>query len=250
MDFDEIFKEPIPRTTLVSEILERFLGLIISGELPPGQKLPPERELADKLGVGRSSLREALRALSMIGAIEARPGPSGGTFVTESSARFFLTPFILREHVTEKNIWELMEVRLTIEEKSAALAAERGRKKDKDLIRQCFDRCVSTKDEFERYVEEDWHFHEAIAQAAHNSYLLQTLLMIGYLVRDCMSQSVDSNSISNSIQGHQELLDAIQARKADAARIAMQKHLEIAAGTFRFNKAKGQREYITRRIDK
>ena len=232
MGIDEILR-PISRTTLAGEIFERILGLIMDGKLAPGEKLPPERELAEKLGVGRASVREALRALSMLGALDARPGPGGGTFVNGGATDFFLSPFILRESITNENASELMEARLILEATAAGLAAERGSKKEKDLIRQCFDNMVSAKDDPERSVEEDWCFHRAIVQAAHNLYLLRIFVMIGYLIREwiSMSKSYDediSYTMRVRIQGHQGILNAIEAGEANAARGAMERHLKKA----------------------
>ena len=239
MKLDKKLK-PISRTTLADEIFSQFLELIINRELSPGERLPSERELADKLGVGRSSVREALRALSAMGLLDARPGE--GTFVTESPALFFLSPFILREHINSENASEVMEARLVLEVRLVVWATERGNVEEKDLIRQCFDNMLNTKSDFERsstkdqdfreaIVQEDWEFHEAIAQAAGNSYLFQMFLMIRYLIRDWMfrpSHDYLYDYFSVALQEHQEILNAIQAGEAAAAGTAMQEHLEKA----------------------
>ena len=239
MELTEKLK-PISRTTLADEIFEQFLELIINRELAPGERLPPERELSERLGVGRSSIREALRALSAIGLLDARPGE--GTFVTRSPALFFLSPFILRERITKENVPKVMEARLVLEVKLAASAAERGSKEEKDLIRQYFNNMVSTRDNSQRsatedqtfreaIVQEDWSFHEAIAQAAHNSYLFQMFLMTRYLLQEWMLKPPSDyiyDYFSASLPEHQEIVDAIQAGDVDAAGGAMQKHLQKA----------------------
>jgi len=239
MELDKKLK-PISRTTLADEIFEQFLELIINRELDPGDKLPTERELAEKLGVGRSSVREALRALSAIGLLEARPGD--GTFVTKSPTLFFLSPFILRGHITKENLPDVIEARLLIEVKLASLAAERGSKDEKALIQQYFDKMVNTKDSRQHsmmsdqalrqeIVQEDWNFHQAIAQAANNPYLFQMFLMTRYLIQEWVlkpSSGYIYNYFGAAVPEHQEIVAAIQAADADSARRAMQKHLENA----------------------
>ena len=159
MNTDDGKIKPVSRTTLVDEIFEQFLTLIINGDLAPGEKLPPERELAEKLGVGRPSTREALRALSMMGVLDARPGE--GTFVTNAPIESFLSPFILSMRITKENSLEIIEARTTLELKLATLAAERASQEDKDLIRQRFDNMLINIDHFERALIEDWHWHWA-----------------------------------------------------------------------------------------
>jgi len=228
MEISEKLK-PISRVTLADEIFNQVLELIINRELSPGEKLPSERDLSDKLGVGRSSVREALRALATIGLLDTRPGE--GTFVTKSPTLFFLSPFILREHITKENVSKIMEARLVLEVKLAAFAAERGTKEEKDLIRQCFDNMIAAKDDYERCLMEDWRFHEAIAQAANNSYLFQMFLMTRHLVQEWMYKPPQEHIydyIRPSWEEHRKILDSIQAGDVSAAGIAMQKHLENA----------------------
>ena len=241
MKLDEAL-QPLSRTTLADEIFERLLGLINSKELPPGEKLPPERELSDRLGVGRSSVREALRALTMIGLLDARPGD--GTFVTESPVGGVISPFVLHERVTRENAMEIIEVRLFLETKLAALAAEKANEEEKDLVRQCFEDIVARKDDLGSYFKADWGFHEAVAQAAHNSYLFQMFLMIRYLVLGWFAQPLNID-MGRGLQEHKRTLDAIMAGDADAASKAMQYHVErsgkLLLETFTPNRAGGFR---------
>lgn len=223
---------PVSRTTLADDIFNQLLRLMDNGKLIPGEKLPPERELAEKFGVGRSTVREALRALSMIGILEAQPG--NGTFVVESPVSSFLSPFILGDDVAKENVPHLMEARLFLEVKLAALATERGSDEERSLIQQCFDDMLDSEDDPTRYLSENWNFHRAIGQAAHNSYLFQMFLMLRYLVQQWVNQPVskylslvsEKRDLSLISQEHKMILDAILGRDVDAARRAMQDHLE------------------------
>src|SRR5690606_27516743 len=104
--------EPIRKTTVSQEIVRRIVAMIETGDLQPGDPLPPERVLCERLGVGRTSLREALKALTLFGIVEAWPG--GGTFIARPSGQL-IKPFAWRMLLSRDKIEDLAEARRVIE---------------------------------------------------------------------------------------------------------------------------------------
>ena len=114
---------PISTKRIYQSVIEQFIGLITGGKLKIGDKLPPERELAERFNVSRASIREAFRAMEIIGIIEVRPG--GGSYVTELNIANFMStiaPLFMRTNDTEQ---DLLEFRRLLETEAVRLAAEK-----------------------------------------------------------------------------------------------------------------------------
>ncbi len=205
-------------STSVAAHLER---LITTGELPPGSKLPPERELAVSMAVSRSSLREAMQELENKRLVERNPGR--GTIVTEPSARV-KTLFRLTDTQVEQD--NAAEVRLLIEPAIAALAAERATEANLVQLQSILgmsDPSLSP----ERSVELDVSFHLQLAHAAQNPLLTALLTMVTDWTLDLRRTSHSSKkSRRESIGGHQEIFDAIADGDPKRAKAAMESHLD------------------------
>ena len=115
---------PIDRSGITELVVQRIKELLQQGELKAGSRLPPERELADMLGISRPSLRTALKALSVMGIIRAKPG--AGTFIAESLPRIFAAPMEFMTLIHNTEMMELFEARRIIETGLVELAAERA----------------------------------------------------------------------------------------------------------------------------
>ncbi|GAB6180459.1 FadR/GntR family transcriptional regulator [Desulfotomaculum defluvii] len=164
MDF-----KPIKTKKIYEEIVEQIKQMIVHGDLNPGDKLIPERELAEKLEVGRSAVREAYRALEAIGIIEIKPGE--GTFVREMGFKSMTDIMSLAVQTGKNSIFELLELRKIVEVEAAALAAQRRTEEDIQMIKKALD-------EMEKDIQKgnlgdisDIKFHYTICAAAHNSLL-------------------------------------------------------------------------------
>jgi DNA-binding FadR family transcriptional regulator len=217
---------------LYRQIADQVRALMVSGEFALGSRLPAERDLAVQLGVSRPSVREALIALEVEGMIEVRTG--SGIYVQRTES-----PSKSADTETDANTpadWgplEVMSARLLVEAEVAALAATHAQKADLKAIKTGLQQMKfeAARDQAPR--EGDEAFHEAIAQACGNSVLLDTVQRYwqarnGPLFERLGDYFEHPESWQAAISEHQQVLLAIEAHDAPAARKAMQKHLRQA----------------------
>jgi GntR family transcriptional repressor for pyruvate dehydrogenase complex len=215
---------PVVRTTLTADIYRKLVGHIIRGIWSAGSKIPPERQLGQQLGVGRASLREALKALEIMGMIETRLGD--GTYVCKRS-EFLSRPLLWAiTSSSETEVHELIEARKLIEAELAALAAERASPDDLQLLGSHLARMEASQETAADFLEADIDFHLAIGQAAHNSILLNALHLIRNLLQEWIGAALQLEGVaSKALEHHKLILVAIESRSSVDARSAMQRHL-------------------------
>jgi GntR family transcriptional repressor for pyruvate dehydrogenase complex len=212
--------------TLSEEVLRRFVDVLQAGDIGPGDRLPAERELAAMLGIGRPAVREALRALSLLGIIEARPG-RGGTRVVESLDSLPLEPYLMTLLLNRGRLLELMEIRQILEPEVAALAAERATDQARDVIQGMFqehERRARAGAGVEVEAEIGRQFHLALAQATNNTTLTLLLNSVSDLLRET-GRLIVSRRRGASLEWHRTILEMVLQREADEARRAMRAHL-------------------------
>jgi DNA-binding FadR family transcriptional regulator len=214
---------------LYRRIAEQLRSLISTGEFAVGTRLPAERELAKQLGVSRPSVREALIALEVEHVIEVRTG--SGIYVLKSKVRPSSRKKI--SGATEWGPLELMRARELVESEVAALAARNAKKADLQLIGRALQqmRDEVVKGQIPRAGDEA--FHNAIAQACGNEVLRDTICGYwqarhGTLFERLGDYFEDQSSWDAALIEHAEVLEAIRAHAAGAARSAMQRHLKKA----------------------
>src|SRR5919198_4429087 len=156
---DAIFERVQPPTTF-EETVERLGTAIKVGLLPPGTRLPPERELAEQLDISRSTLRQALTALVQSGHLMAARGRGGGTFVADSPPLTVGGPTPSPERFRD-----VLDYRVAIETGAALLAAERARPEDLERMREQVEVMADPSDDFDNYRRADIRFHIAMAEA-------------------------------------------------------------------------------------
>jgi GntR family transcriptional repressor for pyruvate dehydrogenase complex len=216
---------PIKSTRIYQEIVRQVKTMISEGRLKSGDQLPPERELAEKFVVSRTSVREALRALESLGLVEIRPGE--GTFVREVSVEALIEPLALVMVSQREALAELFEARRLIEPALAALAARRATSEEVQEMERILEAQAKEVAAGRTGLEQDAEFHAAIGAAAHN----RAITRIAHAVMDLLRQSRE-DSLSTpgrpqrSHDDHQRVLAAIRARDEAAARQAMIEHLE------------------------
>lgn len=217
--------EPILRVDVTTEIIDRIKTLLARGKLKPGDRLPPERELATLLGVGRPVLRQALKALATLGVLESRVGR--GTYVTASGSTLLAAPidFIILMQAT--TLSELFEVRKTIEVELAALAAQRASDQDLVLMRSILENQSRSLTNSEGFLVEDLNFHSAVAEASRNRLFKVMLNSLRRLMVEAKRKLLlTGDDLSNSLADHKVILQAISNHQKQDAHDAMLRHLD------------------------
>ena len=215
----------VRRTRLFEGVVAQMRVLIRDGLLSPGQKLPSERELANRFQVSRASLREAIRALESEGLVVIRAG--AGTFVSEDgfdAARDVLANRLLAER---EELADVMELRLLLEPQITGLAAQRATTEDVDRLEAILRQQAEQVQRGEIGVVADTAFHSAVAAASHNLALERlngTLVEILAPVRDESLQTPGRSY--RSMESHRTILEALRAGDAEAARQAMIDHIQ------------------------
>ena len=217
----------VTRISISEEIAQQIMDLIASGDLKPGQRLPSERDLCKDFGTGRSSLREALRCLSILGVLNARVGE--GTTVASDGGKF-LGKIIEWRMITEKHDLEnLLEVRIGLEGVSAANAAVRATQKQLEQLEELVSQMKAAIHERKQFAVLDLEFHLTLARASGNAFLIDLISMIrSQLARGLSKVLLLPNAIPLSLREHIAVFEAVRRRDSEAARHAMHAHLQSA----------------------
>jgi GntR family transcriptional repressor for pyruvate dehydrogenase complex len=218
----------LPSGSAVSVVATRLLDLFTSGSIAPGTRLPPERQLAASLEVGRSAVREALAALEILGVVDVRPG--SGTYLRGSVSE--LLPQTLRWGVLigERSVTELLELRSGLEIYVARLAAERLTEKQLVSLGQQVERMRASVGDLPAFVKADLAFHHELASSAGNSVLLDQLQLVRSLLRVWVDRAVENEDDARSaLEEHDAVYRALLDRDADAAASAMASHMTTAS---------------------
>jgi GntR family transcriptional repressor for pyruvate dehydrogenase complex len=207
------------------QAIDGIRELIASGEFKPGAKLPRENELALRLGVSRNSLREAVRALELVGVVEARQGD--GTYVTSLDPSLLLDVMAyVIDFSHEESMLQLLEVRRLLEPAATALAAARATPEQLEEIGEALERMDRTT-ELEALLEADSAFHAAIAHASGNpalAALLGNLAGTTFRARIRRGYS-DALAVDETRREHHRIYDALRARDPDLARASSAYHV-------------------------
>ncbi len=219
----------VRRTRVFQDVAQQIQRLIVDGALKPGDKLPPERELAERLGVSRGSVRDAIRTLELVGLVVPRQGE--GTVVADLSSEALAVPIasvLLRKR---ELIAELLDIRKMLEPALAARAAANASPDDIAHLEDVLRRQRAKVLRGEPTIEEDTEFHYAIAVAAKNGVVRKVLDVLMDLLRETRSRSLQAQGRpQRSLAGHRRVLDAIKRRDADAAERAVKQHLQEIEG--------------------
>ncbi|MHB8618468.1 MAG: FadR/GntR family transcriptional regulator [Chloroflexota bacterium] len=220
----------LKRLNLSDNIIQEVRRMIAAGEYKEGQRLPAEKDLALQLGVGRTSLREALKALSLMGLIRVENGR--GMFVENGSARFLTQSMANFIHANELKHTILFEAREVVEPAIAAAAAERATAADAEDIAAAIAELDSQLDRagetgcFQSLVDDDFAVHRAIARATHNPFLVALDRSLCDLCRDAVAAVTSTaDGVRSSVNALPPLLRAIRAGDSAAARRAMAEHV-------------------------
>lgn len=203
---------PVQPASTFEETVERLGSAIRAGLLTPGAKLPPERELARRLRISRSTLRQALTALVQSGHLVSQRGRSGGTFVAERPP--------LTEHAGEpldQGAWAVLDYRVAVESGAVLLAAERGGEAQLDRLEELVGKMAGELENFEEYRRTDIRFHIGIAEAAHSPRLVSAMTDVQAQMSDLIALIAHPPEVlARSNEQHGRLLKAL--RKSDGSK--------------------------------
>ena len=211
----------VQRRPLSSQAADALLADIRAGRWPLGHKLPGEATLAAQLGVGRSTLREAIRELAGKGVLDSRQG--AGVFVTALDVTEDWDAVLRRASVVS-----VIEARVAIEAEAAALAAERRTPVDLRAIRKALTHRRWQERSIEDHVDADMAFHRAVVIAAHNDVLTELFDSFVPRVRKAMTDMLRARPLDSpeaDHAAHEDLVDAIVSRDPSAAADASRTHL-------------------------
>ncbi len=244
--------ESIRQAKVSDSIVSQVEQLILDGILKPGERLPPERELAQQMEVSRPSLREALLKLEAKGLLQSRRG--GGTYVADIVAPTLTDPLVhlLRNH--PEATFDILELRHALEEVAAYFAAIRSTDADREILKRRFANLgidYEARDPMEDAAA-DVEFHLAIADTSHNVALMHVMRGLFNLLRTSISFSLEKLHMQQDNyeivkEHHRKIFEAIIDGDPDAARQAAHLHLAFVEDTLREMDQKGLREERSQR---
>ena len=224
------------RIPLSQAVLDQLIAYIKSGAIKPGDRLPGEYELMRRLGVGRSSVREALRGLITLGLVETKPGRGAIVLAGIPNPLAHLQARGLSiEQLQKLAILDLLEVRESLEGQAAQLAAARATPPEMAAISRCALEVERQVAEGRTYFRANFAFHFAIARASHNSVLAESVRhLVGEIraYRERLMREVPQMP-ERDVTEHRAILKAIQDHDPDRARRLMIKHLRSFAAVVR-----------------
>lgn len=232
----EIQLEPSRRTSLSQIVVDQILHLVREGQLRPGDRLPSEAEMMRMLRVGRSSIREGLRGLSLLGVVETWPGR--GTVVAGAAKSPFEelhTGEGTKSQLQTFALLDLLEVRESLEGQAAELAALRASDSEIAAMRGAAEQVARDVVARRVYFRSNMEFHLAIARASHNRILERSVRLLIGQVRDLRERLMKQleDMPEQDIAEHAAIVDAIANRHPAAARKAMVRHIRGFAALVR-----------------
>lgn len=214
---------------LVERVAQAIQGQVLDGRLQVGSRLPPEREFAERLGVSRTVVREAVRILVTKGLLETRHGI--GTTVRAMTQEQVVKPMTLffRSCNQEVSVQQLHQVRSILEVESASLAAHQAQAEDIDDLRRICGEMEEAAQDRQRFAEKDAEFHRRLGQTSHNPLITLLLDSIRDLLAQVRTRVADEPGLVERVMpGHLRILECVAARDAKGARAAMRDHLATA----------------------
>ncbi|WP_026547896.1 FadR/GntR family transcriptional regulator [Paenarthrobacter nicotinovorans] len=210
---------------VTDEAIDKIKDMLIGGELRAGDRLPPEKELSERLGLSRSSMREAVKALELIRVLDVRRGD--GTYVTSLDAKLLneAVGFVVELH-QDRSVLELFEVRRILEPASAFLAAGKIKPDELTSLRATMDG-IDEDTDVEDLVLHDLEFHGIITQAAGNAYLASLLeALSSRTVRARIWRGLtQKKAVAHTLSEHKAIADALERGDAELVRALVTVHI-------------------------
>jgi GntR family transcriptional regulator, transcriptional repressor for pyruvate dehydrogenase complex len=217
---------PVQTARLFEQIVEQIERRILKGDLKPGDKLLPERELAEQFGVSRTAIREAVKALTQKGLIEVHPGR--GTFVinsTPQAVRHSLDLMIKFDGM--EGIRSLVEVREILEPEIAAMAASRASDEQIAAMQEIVSLMDASLHDIDAFIEADLDFHLTLSESTQNVLIPTLVDTLVVLLREHRKRiALVEGGMTRAQEHHKKVMQAVARRDAEEARQAMRAHLQ------------------------
>jgi GntR family transcriptional repressor for pyruvate dehydrogenase complex len=230
--------EPLKSLRLYEQIVERIRDRILKGELKPGDQLPTERELAERFGVSRVAVREAIKTLVQTGLVEVQPGR--GTFVVDKANYAVRQSLHLAVQMqqNDRSLVNLMQIREILEPEIAALAAEHATPEHIADMQAAIAAMDSAADTPDVYTQADLDFHQAVTSASQNDLIPILIDPVVDLLLEHRRRTFTIDGAPQRAQAHHKrILSAIIAHDPEAARTAMRNHLRQVRSDTRTSEA-------------
>lgn len=220
----------IKEKRVFEKIVDEIKDAIATDKLRPGDKLPPEMELAKIFGVSRVTVREALRILELSGLILIKQGTKGGAFIKKTDAPQKLKECIA-DHLKLGNITidQLAEARFWIESIIIDVVGQKAKKKDFDLLRESVERAETfyREGKDEQRINENWNFHIILVKITRNYILIDTLVSINELMRYMMLKITPDRKIAeNALKAHKEIIKLLESGNLEKAKEVNKIHIQ------------------------
>lgn len=220
-------KQDAPEVDRTKKVVNHIRLLIEKGTLQPGDRIPPERDLAQTLKISRASLRTGIGYLAAMGVMKVRHGV--GTFIEDGPAEFSQASLGLMGALYGFHFWQMFEARLIIESSLAALAAERGKEEHHAAMAEEVAEMFAIADNPSEFLIHDVHFHRIIAQASGNPILAALIETLTSAMYEKRRKTVEHASYLREMAVmHREIFRAIRAHDPVEARKQMEEHLHKA----------------------
>ncbi|HXJ94366.1 MAG TPA: FadR/GntR family transcriptional regulator [Terriglobia bacterium] len=221
--------KPLKKTDVTQLVVDRLRDLLEQGVLRPGSKLPTETEMSKLLAISRPSLRQAYKALSMLGILRAVPGD--GTYISESTSKILSMPLTFLMLMRRISMDDIFEFRMMLEANLARLAASRASEAEVQAMTSQIEHMAANLDNHKKdqYLAAEYEFHNCIARAAHNNLLLEVISIVSGLLWETRKALVNLvPDRGKDLAEHNAILAAISGRDAEEAAAAMRRHLGSA----------------------
>ena len=237
--------EPIRKISVAEQAIDKIYDLIRTQNLKENDRLPPERELSEMLGISRNSLREAIRVLDMLGIIRVDQGSGmviDTTKVSDSVTRHLSFALLLNRD----KLRELFEARLVVETECAGYAAERATPAEIEGLRAAYAKLVESRTDRAKGIQYELQIHALIARAAHNTVLEKILSSLRQILKESRETTVPSTGVTPmTVESQEKIIDAIGRHDQAAARALMYEHIAAVAERVRIGAEKTASAGIT-----
>jgi GntR family transcriptional repressor for pyruvate dehydrogenase complex len=225
---DSLLITPIKKTRVAEEVADRIRVLMLDGTFPPGEPLPSERHLAERFGVSRGSIRDALRTLETIGLLETRHGQ--GTFPHELSVDRLVAPLASVMAYRSDLQDELLDVRRMFEPAVARVAALRASNEDLSDLQRLLDAQRQKLKTGQSAIAEDTAFHAILARSTRNRVVMSIMTTLNDLLVESRTHSLEQKGRpARSVEGHEAVVAALQRKDPEGASQAMYNHIDQIA---------------------